>query len=98
MEILNLRPTNDTGQRIRQIAVFDLQLTPGCRLFGLRLMEAPDGNRFVYGPQARGHRAATFAVDLAIEITERAVTAYEKNQFAAWAARQRQRAYRHTIK
>jgi hypothetical protein len=83
MEILNIRPATDNGHRIKQIAVFDLQLLPDCRLFGLRLMQAPDGNRFVYGPQARGHRAATFANELAIEITREAVTAYDKYQHAA---------------
>lgn len=84
MQILDIQPLPPDGRSgVRHVATFNLQITPGCRLYGLRLMQAPDGNMFVYGPQARGQRAATFSTDFAIELTREAVTAYENFKHAA---------------
>ena len=83
MQILNLAGTDDNRPGVRESARFDLQITADCRIYGVRLMEAPDGHRFVYGPAARGQRAATFSTDFAIELTREAITAYENFKHAA---------------
>lgn len=43
MQILELQPIDEPGGGHREIAVFDLQLTPECRLYGLRLLRMRDG-------------------------------------------------------
>lgn len=54
---------------MRVVASFDIQVTPDIRLFDLRLMEAPDGNRFTYAAESGPRRTATFARTLAEHIT-----------------------------
>tara|TARA_R110002020_G_scaffold53905_8_gene150470 strand:+ start:6145 stop:6417 length:273 start_codon:yes stop_codon:yes gene_type:complete len=76
MMILDLKPVADTGAGLRVIAQFDLQLSDDVRLYGVRLLEAPDGGRIVYAAQAGSRRTATFSRALAEEITEAASKAY----------------------
>lgn len=76
MEILNIVPVADSGGGMRTIANFDLQLSDEVRLYGVRLLEAPDGNRVVYAAQAGSRRAATFARSLAEKITAAASQSY----------------------
>ncbi|WP_442217178.1 hypothetical protein [Rhizobium sp. 2YAF20] len=78
MRIPEMQPVADRGSgHVRAIANFDLQLTDEVRLYGLRLMQAADGNRFVYAPQAGSRRSATFARPLAEQITAMASELYE---------------------
>jgi len=76
MRVMNMQPVAGSGGGIRLIAQFDVQLTDDIRLHALRLMEAPDGNRFVYAAQCGSRRAATFARSLAEQITEAASKSY----------------------
>lgn len=89
MRILNLSPVANDGGGMRTLAFFDLELTPDVRLYGLRLLEAPGGNRVVYAAQAGSRRTATFSRSLAEAITKlistelEAVTADVRKQIAA---------------
>lgn len=84
MQILSITPTPDDGRPgVREVAKFDLQVTPEVRLLGCKLMQAPDGKRFSYGPAARGNRAATFTHDYAVRVTKEAEKAYDKFRSAA---------------
>lgn len=89
MKILNLEPAADRGSGMRTLAYFDLELSEEVRLYGLRLLEAPDGNRVTYAAQSGSRRTATFARSLAEKITElasielKAVTANGKINYAA---------------
>jgi hypothetical protein len=70
MEILNIEPVASSGGGgMRVLAFFDLQLSDDVRMYGLRLLEAPDGNRVTYAPQSGSRRSATFARPLAERIT-----------------------------
>ncbi|MGA1803654.1 hypothetical protein [Rhizobium sp. HT1-10] len=92
MRILGIkRAVRDGRSRMRLIATFDFELSEQVRIFGMKLMEAPDGRRFSYAPNANGgSRTATFDPALAQEITELAtlkmeghVTADGQNQSQA---------------
>lgn len=76
MQILNITPVADRGGGMRTLAHFDLQITDDVRLYGLRLMEAPDGNQFTYAAKCGQRRAATFARPLAEKITAAASLMY----------------------
>lgn len=79
MQILDIKPVaNSGGGKVRLVATFDLQLSEDVRLYGVRLMEAPDGNRVVYAAQAGNRRAATFARPLAEKITAAASQSYQE--------------------
>ena len=71
--MLSIRP--ETAGRT--IARFDIQLTPDCRIYGLRLIEAENGRRLTYAPSAGGIRLATFAPAMADKITRAACDALE---------------------
>lgn len=75
MKILEIRRAAGDGRsQMRLVATFDLELSNQVRLFGLKMMEAPDGRRFVYAPNASGGcRTATFDPALAKQITELAI-------------------------
>lgn len=81
MQVLNVRriPSGET-QGVRQVAQFDVQLTPECRILGCRLMRAPDGSHFVYGPMGRQGRVVTFGHDLAVKMTREAVSANDNRR------------------
>ena len=70
MKISNLEPAADRGSGMRTLAYFDLELSEEVRLYGLRLLEAPDGNRVTYAAQSGSRRSATFARSLAEKITK----------------------------
>lgn len=79
MRILALHPVaKPGGGSVRPIAEFDLELSESVRLYALRLMEAPDGRRIVYGAQAGSRRTATFDPRLAEQITHLASTSYRE--------------------
>lgn len=78
MEVLSISPTPHDGRPgVREIAKFDLQVTPDVRLHGCKLRQTPDGKRFSYGPAARGNRAASFTHDFAVRVTQEAAHAYD---------------------
>jgi hypothetical protein len=58
---------------MRLVAYFDLELSSEVKIYGLKLMETPDGRRLSYAPNGNGgRRLATFAPALAAAITEAA--------------------------
>lgn len=89
MQILDFQLIDEPSGRHRAAAVFDLQLTPDCRLYGLRLLRMADGRLLTFAPQSGYRRVATFAAPLASEITKlatdelRAMTANGINSEAA---------------
>ncbi len=85
MRILDLQTIDEQSSGHRAIAVFDLQLSDECRLYGLRLLRMRDGRLLTFAPQSGSRRVATFATDLAAKITSlaidqlKAVTANDKH-------------------
>lgn len=76
MMVMNLRPATQAEDRgMRLLAHFDAQITPDIRMYNLRLLETADGNRCVYAAQAGPRRSATFAMSLAMKLTEAASAA-----------------------
>jgi hypothetical protein len=83
MKILDIKPVADRGGGTRTLALFDLELNSDTRLYGLKLMEAPDGRRIVYAPNGNGgRRLATFSPELAAEITKTATAKLERQATA----------------
>ncbi|QIG68356.1 hypothetical protein EVB74_022 [Rhizobium phage RHph_Y3_56_1] len=79
MRILALKPIADPGGgTMKLVATFDLQLTDTVRLYGLRLLQTPDGRRIVYAAQAGSRRTATFDPRLAEQITDLASQSYRE--------------------
>jgi hypothetical protein len=77
MHILSITPSHsDGGGSVREVARFDLQLSPDVRLYGLRLMQTPEGRHLTYAPSSAGRRFATFAPTLVEDITISAVSAF----------------------
>lgn len=66
MEILNLRP----AWRPQDEALFDVQIGPSLRLNNLALRQLHNGHYRIIAPKTAGTRSATFAPQLAIEITD----------------------------
>lgn len=60
---------------MREIARFDLQLSDDVRLYGLRLMQTPEGRHLTYAPSSGGRRFATFAPAIVDDITAAAIFA-----------------------
>ncbi|MBB3523099.1 hypothetical protein [Rhizobium sp. BK456] len=90
MRILALKPIADPGGgAMKLVATFDLQLTDTVRLYGLRLLQTPDGRRIVYAAQAGSRRTATFSRELSEAITTaasielEAATAHDISESAA---------------
>ncbi|ACM26512.1 hypothetical protein [Rhizobium rhizogenes] len=78
MRILDIKPIADLGGGSRALAVFDLELNSDMRVYGLKLMESPDGRRIVYAPNGNGgRRLATFSPELAAEISKAANAKFE---------------------
>ncbi len=78
MRVLSLTPAADPGGgSLKLAATFDLQISDTVRLYGLRLLEAPDGRRIVYAAQAGSRRTATFDPLLAERITNMASIIYD---------------------
>ena len=84
MVVLNVEPVaNQGGGGMRVLAFFDLTLNPDVKMYGLRLMEAPDGRRIVYSPNANGgRRTATFSPAMASAITAAAIAKFEGHETA----------------
>lgn len=76
MRILYCHPTHEKGAR-DCIAFVDVELNEHIRLYGLRLVQHPDGNHTLYAPQAGKRRSATFSAGLAKRMTELAVEALQ---------------------
>jgi hypothetical protein len=75
MQILAIRPDRGARGKTRTLALFDIAINEHCRLYNLRLIEAPDGRRLCYAPNAHGTRTATFTPELASAITAAASAA-----------------------
>ncbi|TIN33351.1 MAG: hypothetical protein E5Y10_32590 [Mesorhizobium sp.] len=76
MKILDIRPAPPGVGRT--IANFDVQLTPDCRFYGLRLVEAEGGRHLTYAPNSHGVRVATFTRELADTISRAASAAWSE--------------------
>lgn len=63
---------------LRLLATFDLEPSNLLRLYGLRLLQAPDGRRIVYAAQSGSRRTATFDPVTAEQITKLASTLYDE--------------------
>ncbi|RVD40383.1 hypothetical protein EN858_21820 [Mesorhizobium sp. M4B.F.Ca.ET.215.01.1.1] len=72
LNILDIRPEPPGSGST--LARFDLQLTPTCRLFNLKLVDGPRGVR-AYAASAFGTNTATFHPDLADDIRRAALAA-----------------------
>lgn len=74
MRILSICPVaNSGGGTMRLVAYFDLELSSDVKIYGLKLMETPDGRRVSYAPNGNGgRRLATFSPALAATITKAA--------------------------
>ncbi len=76
MRILKLHPaTRTTGGGFRQLARFDAQVASGVRMYGLELVQTPDGRHIVYAQQARNGRAATFDIATGDELAAAVIAA-----------------------
>jgi hypothetical protein len=76
LKILSIAPSFYGGSgSVREIARFDLQLSDDVKLYGLRLMETPEGRHLTYAPSSGGRRFATFAPSLVDDITASATSA-----------------------
>ena len=71
MQILEMRPPT----RPRDAAMFDIQIGQDLRLYNLILRAAGGGRFRILAPNAFGKHSATFAPQLAAEITKAAVAA-----------------------
>jgi len=76
MRVLYCHPLEPKKTR-DAIAFVDVELSGDLRLLGLMLLRQPDGNYFIYAPQAGECRTASFSRYLAEELTALAVQAYE---------------------
>lgn len=66
------------GGNTKTVAFFDCELSSEVKIYGLKLVETPDGRRLVYAPSGNGgRRLATFAPALSARITELASAALE---------------------
>ena len=71
MKILSIRPTASN----KDVAAFDVELSPHLRLFNLTLRRGADGALRIYAAKALGKHSASFHPDLAQEITSAAEAA-----------------------
>lgn len=73
------RTTPQPGKAVRAVAMFDLEMSDDLRIFGLKLMEAPDGRLLIYAPSANGgRRLATFSTALSAKIADLAASELER--------------------
>jgi hypothetical protein len=76
MRILNIAPAAPSGSgRFPCVAVFDAEIGGNVRLYNLRLLRSPDGRHLTYAPSAHGKRCATFAPELAEQLSAAATAA-----------------------
>ncbi|MGO8282197.1 hypothetical protein ACC795_12350 [Rhizobium ruizarguesonis] len=76
MRVLYCHKVRDANEH-ECLASVDFELNEHIRLYGLRLLRKPDGNMFLYAPQAGHRRTATFSAPMAKRLTALAVEAYE---------------------
>ncbi len=78
MRIDNIQPAvSPGGGAMALVATFDLQITSGVRVCGMRLLRAPDGRMLTYAPTALGgRRSVTFS-----PATTAAITAAASQQY-----------------
>jgi hypothetical protein len=71
MQILAIRQVAGA----KDIAFYDVEITPHLRLFNVLLRKSPDGRLRSFAPKAFGKHAASFHPDLAEQMTQAAVAA-----------------------
>lgn len=90
MEIIGIapaRPADVSARGFKTHCFFDVQVTPDLRLYGLELVEAPNGKMLVYAPSARGGRKfATMTIglgDALVALLARKGIGSDRHKFAA---------------
>jgi hypothetical protein len=79
MQILSIRPAAGA----KELAYFDIEISPHLRLFNLILKLGPDGRPRTYASKVFGKHAASFHPTLAQQITDAAEAALKER--AAYA-------------
>ena len=70
MKIISCEPAWRAGNgRYKEIARFHVEISPDIRMFSLRLLEEPGGQRLVHAPEYSRGRCATFSPELARALT-----------------------------
>jgi hypothetical protein len=72
MRVIDIWPTCEGSS---SVAIFDLELTPQIRIFGLILKRNTDGDMRVFAPKSGGRHAASFHPEISEEITTAAIAA-----------------------
>jgi hypothetical protein len=69
----NCRPIAHVGDgRFRNVAILDAEILEGLNIVGLKLALAPDGRKFVFGPEVRGQRFLKFSGDYPRQLADAA--------------------------
>jgi len=85
IDSLRLEHGEPSPKGYRCMCTFTLQLTPEVKLYGLQLVQSPEGSMQVYAPPMRsGYRAWSFAPELREKITKLASEAMVSSM--AWKA------------
>ncbi|WP_026619123.1 hypothetical protein M728_000785 [Ensifer sp. WSM1721] len=71
MEILSIRPVAGP----KDVALYDVEITPHLRLFNVLLRKSPDGRLRSFAPKAFGKHSASFHPELAEQMTQAAIAA-----------------------
>jgi hypothetical protein len=58
------RPADVSARGFKTLCFFDAQVSPDIRMYGLELVETPDGKRLIYAPSKGGRRVATMSIEL----------------------------------
>ncbi len=76
MRILSIRP-EPPGSGYT-VARFNVEMSDDLRLFNCKLVEKPDGRRFVHAPNSGGQRVVTFSPALVDQIANAAFAALKE--------------------
>lgn len=62
----------------KDVAVYDVEITPYLRLFNILLRKSPDGRLRSFAPKAFGKHSASFHPELAEQMTQAAIAALKR--------------------
>ncbi|WP_374829653.1 hypothetical protein [Paenochrobactrum pullorum] len=81
MKILQIRPA-PFGVGEKTLALFDVELSPECRIFNLALRKNSSGQYRIVSPNSQGRHVVTFSKNISAQLTEAAVAALHGGQVA----------------
>lgn len=81
MKIMSIRPA-PFGVGEKTLALFDVELSPECRIFNLALRQNSNGQYRIVSPNSQGRHVVTFSTNISAQITEAAVAALHGGQIA----------------